>query len=184
MSTGKVLAYLEHLCPECSTTFSSPISLLNHLKSSHMIHLSPRKAGRNRPTNASYVYVKNQEDAQTTQSACPSCWSHFNIDDVHELSDHIRTVHLENSEQYMQKATNNQQRNLPEGVEEYIPPKSSKTMTMLSGSKKTMNEKDTEAVYLKRSNELLNTLEDMVANFKKLLPYGGSTDKDNRNSSA
>lgn len=183
MSSGKVLAYLEHLCPECSTTFASPTSLLSHLKSSHMIHLSPRKTGRNRPTNAGYIYVKNQEDSQTTQSACPSCWSHFNIDDVRELSDHIRTVHIENCEQDMEEGTNSQRRSLPEGVEEYIPPNGTKNKAMSIGGNKSMNGDGTEAMYLKKTNELFNTLEDLIFNFKKLLPYGGSTDKDSKNAS-
>lgn len=48
-----------------------------------------------------------------------------------------------------------------------------------NNGRKGTSEDEKDAEYLNKSNELFNTLDELIAGFKKLLPYGYTNDKKN-----
>lgn len=163
--SSKIAVYLQNHCPMCSTDLSQAKTLINHLKSQHQMELSTRKTSLNRPKDPAYNFVKDQSDAQMERYACPSCWSHFS--EPHELEQHLK-MHINQGDSNMGEARQHQ-----EDYEEY----DEEAAISNNGRGAKDKESDKDAVYLQKSKELFNTLDDLIAGFKKLLPYGHSNEK-------
>lgn len=167
MSPGRITAYLYNHCPVCTTDLSQAKNLINHLRTQHQIVLSPRKKGLNRPKDPAYDFSKDMADCQLERYACPSCWNHFS--EPHELEQHFQE-HINNrSDNSWGEA--NQRRDAHEGHEE------EEVSSNNRHGRKGASEDENDAEYLKKSNELFNTLDDLIAGFKKLLPYGYTNEK-------
>lgn len=164
MSPGRITAYLYNHCPVCTTDLSLPKNLINHLRTQHQIVLSPRKKGLNRPRDPAYDFSKDMADCQLERYACPSCWSHFS--EPHELEQHFQE-HINNRSDNSWYEEN-QRRDAHE--EEETPSNNRR-------GRKGAREDENDAEYLKKSNELFNTLDDLITGFKKLLPYGYTNEK-------
>ncbi|KAL9558613.1 hypothetical protein MBANPS3_000822 [Mucor bainieri] len=131
--------------------------------------LTQIKAGVKRPKDPAYEIVTRESDAQLDRFACPSCWSHFSeIQALEEhLNDHIRT------DSNMTEATHRQEAHHQEADEEYDEEAAIDT----GDRRRSISENEKDALYLEKSNELFSTLDDLIAGFKKLLPYGYANDK-------
>lgn len=169
MSPGRITAYLYNHCPVCTTDLSLPKNLINHLRTQHHIVLSPRKKSLNRPRDPAYDFSKDMADCQLERFACPSCWSHFS--EPHELEQHFQE-HINNKSDNS-GSEENQRRAAHEGHDDEEEEASSNNLRGRKGA----SEDENDAEYLKKSNELFNTLDDLIAGFKKLLPYSYTNEK-------
>ncbi|KAK4519370.1 putative NRPS-like protein biosynthetic cluster [Mucor velutinosus] len=161
----RITAYLRDHCPVCASDMSQPKSLINHLKTQHQMVLPARKAGQNRPRDPAYEFSKDQADCQVERLACPSCWKHFS--EPHELEHHFQ-VHLNNQDDSnMSEASQ-----YPDEYEEY-----DEEAAISSNGSKGSKEDEKDAQYLEKSNELFSTLDELIAGFKKLLPYDYTNEK-------
>ncbi|GAN02718.1 hypothetical protein MAM1_0027c02164 [Mucor ambiguus] len=161
----KISAYLYNHCPVCSSDRSNPKNLLSHLKTQHQMVLPARKTGLNRPKDPAYDFVKDQADCQLDRYACPSCWSHFS--EPHELEQHLK-AHVDIQGDSNMGESNGHR----EAYEEY-----DEEAAISSDGRKGADENQRDAEYLEKSNELFNTLDELIAGFKKLLPYGYTNEK-------
>ncbi|CAO3618747.1 unnamed protein product [Mucor fragilis] len=161
-----ITAFLHNYCPVCSSDLSQPKSLLDHLKTQHQIVLPARKTGYNRKKDPAYEFIKNLADCQVEHYACPSCWNHYS--EPHELEKHFQ-VHMNNQGGDSSMGESGQHQDAHEEYDEEA--------ALGSNDRKGTSEDEKDTEYLQKSNELFNTLDELITGFKKLLPYGYKNEK-------
>ncbi|KAG2197156.1 hypothetical protein INT47_009463 [Mucor saturninus] len=87
-------AYVDNVCCECGSPYSSPSYLIKHMMEVHQIQLHPRMQSRSRPISTQYEFVKSKSDPhQCLFYGCPSCWFYC-PQDLQRLAKHIQDTHL------------------------------------------------------------------------------------------